>query len=334
MEQRLTHTAPGGGCSCKIAPGQLERLLATSSYGQSMKSIPDFQLLCGNEHGDDAAVVRIDGTRAIIATTDFFTPVVDDAFDWGRIAAANALSDVYAMGGEPIVALNLLAWPVGRISLDVASEVLRGGNAITNSAACYLAGGHSIIDETPKYGLAVTGVADPDRILTNDAARPGDAISLSKPLGLGILNNRHRTTGERFEQAVAVMSSLNHDASRAALQAGITGATDVTGFGFLGHLYKMVRASRVSAVVEVSAVPYIDGTRESLAKGYVPGGSQRNLDWVQSHLVAGTFDEDELLLLADAQTSGGLLLAGEIPGAPVVGYFTDGGNDDPTITLV
>jgi selenide, water dikinase len=331
MEQRLTQTAPGGGCSCKISPGELERLLAGSPRVVNFN--PEFALLCGNENGDDGAVVQIDGSRAVIATTDFFTPVVDDPFDWGRIAAANALSDVYAMGGEPVVALNLLAWPLDRIPLELAGEVLRGGNTITDLAGCHLAGGHSILDETPKYGLAVTGIAKSDRILKNDAARPGDPISLTKPLGVGILNNRHRSTGERFEEAIALMSSLNGDASRAALQAGITAATDVTGFGFLGHLYKMLRASGVSARIQIDAVPYLDGTRQSLAEGFVPGGTRRNLSWVRPHLALSCVDEDELLLLADAQTSGGLLLAGEIPGAPVVGCFKDV-EGEPTIELV
>lgn len=183
-----------------------------------------------------------------------------------------------------------------------------------------LAGGHSIAGDTPMYGLAVTGVADPDRLLRNDAARPGDAISLTKPLGLGILNNRHKATGERFDEAVAVMSALNREASIAALAAGVEAATDVTGFGLLGHLYKMARASGVTAVVDASAVTYLAGTRESLAAGYVPGGTERNLEWVRPHLDAAV-PESELLLLADAQTSGGLLVAGEIVGADLIGEF-------------
>lgn len=321
---RLTQTAPGGGCSCKIAPGSLEELLAAAYDGAGVpgEGAGSFELLCGSEHGDDAAVVRLVGDRAIVATTDFFTPVVDDPFDWGRIAAANALSDVYAMGGEPVVALNLLAWPVDRLPEALAVEVLRGGRAATDEAGCLLAGGHSIVDETPKYGLAVTGVADAGRLLRNDAARPGDPITLTKPLGLGILNNRHKETGERFPEAVAAMCALNREAARAALDAGVVAATDVTGFGLLGHLYKMARASGVSAVIEAAAVPYLDGSRRSAAEGYVPGGSLRNLEWVRPHLESAV-DEVELVLLADAQTSGGLLLAGEIPGFPVVGHFTE-----------
>jgi len=187
-------------------------------------------------------------------------------------------------------------------------------------AGCPVAGGHSIDDPEPKYGMAVTGLADPDRLMRNDAAQAGLPISLTKPLGIGVLNNRHKATGEVFPQAVESMVALNDTASVAALAAGVRAATDVTGFGLLGHLYKMARASGVSAVVDARAVPYLDGARESLRDGYVPGGSRRNLDWVRPHLEASVADE-ELVLLADAQTSGGLLIAGEVPGGTVIGEF-------------
>ena len=275
-------------------------------------------LLVGLENGDDAAVVRIDGDRAVIATADFFTPVVDDPRDWGRIAAANALSDVYAMGGAPLVAVNLLAWPRDQLPFELAAEVLAGGAEVAAEAACHLAGGHSIDDPEPKYGLAVTGLGDPARLLRNDAGTAGLPLTLTKPLGLGVLNNRHKATGTRFPEAVAVMTALNRDASRAALATGATCATDVTGFGLLGHLLKLCRASGVDAEIDAAAVPYVAGARAALAEGFVPGGSGRNLDWVRPHLDA-TVDDDELLLLADAQTSGGLLVAGELPGHPVVG---------------
>ena len=311
---RLTQYAAGGGCACKVPPGELERILGALPVTPAGGG----DLLVGTEHGDDAAVVRIDGDRAVVATTDFFTPVVDDAFDWGRIAATNALSDVYAMGGEPLVALNLLAWPRDRIPFELAAEVLRGGAEVCAAAGCHLAGGHSIDDPEPKYGLAVTGMADPGRLLRNDAAIPGLPLALTKPLGLGVLNNRHKATGERFDEAIDVMTTLNRDAARAAVAAGHRAATDVTGFGLLGHLFKMCRASGVTAVLDAAAVPYVDGARQALREGYVPGGSRRNLDWVRPHLDAEV-GEDELVLLADAQTSGGLLVAGELPGHPVVG---------------
>jgi len=312
---RLTQYASGGGCACKVPPGELERVLAGLPTGGATGD-----LLVGLDDGDDGAVVRIQGDRAVVLTADFFTPVVDDAYDWGRIAAANALSDVYAMGGEPLVAVNLLAWPRDRIPFELAAEVLRGGADVCAEAGCHLAGGHSIDDPEPKYGLAVTGLADAGRLLRNDAGAPGVPLTLTKPLGLGILNNRHKATGEVFPEAVATMTRLNRDASRAALAAGATCATDVTGFGLLGHLYKLCRASGVTAVLDPAAVPYLDGVRESFAAGYVPGGSRRNLDWVRPHLDAGVSD-DELVLLADAQTSGGLLVAGELPGHPVIGHL-------------
>ena len=271
--------------------------------------------------GDDAAVVRISGGTAVIATADFFTPVVDDAYTFGRIAATNALSDVYAMGGRPLVAVNLLGWPRDVLPPELAREVLRGGADVAAAAGCHLGGGHSIDDPEPKYGMAVTGLGDPDRLLRNDAATAGTPITLTKPLGLGVLNNRHKQTGEVFAEAVDVMTTLNADAAAAALAGGARCATDVTGFGLLGHLHEIARASGVTAVVEASVVPYLDGSRSSLAEGFVPGGSRRNLEWVRDHLDAGGATEDELVLLADAQTSGGLLVAGEVPGYPVVGHF-------------
>ena len=310
---RLTQFAAGGGCACKVPPGELERVLATLPGGRA-----EADLLVGTENGDDGAAVDIGDGRAVIVTADFFTPVVDDPYDWGRIAAANALSDVYAMGGEPLVAVNLLAWPRDLVPFELAAEVLRGGADVCREAGCHLAGGHSIDDREPKYGLAVTGLAAGDRLLRNDAGIAGTPLTLTKPLGLGVLNNRHKATGEVFPEAVATMTALNRDASRAALTAGLSCATDVTGFGLLGHLHKLCRASGLSAVVDSAAVPVLEPARSSLAAGFVPGGSRRNLDWVRPHLDSAV-EEDELVLLADAQTSGGLLVAGELPGWPVVG---------------
>jgi len=311
---RLTQFAHGGGCACKIPPGELEQMVAgLTSAGQA----PGDDLLVGV--GDDAAVVRLSGEVAVIATADFFTPVVDDAYTFGRIAAANALSDVYAMGGRPLVAVNLLGWPRDVLPPELAREVLRGGAETAALAGCHVGGGHSIDDPEPKYGMAVTGTGHPDRLLRNDAGRAGLPLTLTKPLGLGVLNNRHKATGEVFEEAIAVMTTLNAAASSAALAAGVRCATDVTGFGLLGHLHEITRASGVTAVIDTAAVPYVDGARQSLREGYVPGGSRRNLDWVRPFLDAGNATEEELLLLADAQTSGGLLVAGELPGHPVVG---------------
>jgi selenide, water dikinase len=278
------------------------------------------------EHGDDAAVVRISPTRAVISTVDFFTPVVDDARTFGRIAAANALSDVYAVGGEPLVALNLLGWPMDRLSADLAAEVLSGGLEIAREAGCHVAGGHSIDDPEPKYGMAVTGLADPSRLLRIDAGAAGLPLSLTKPLGTGVLNAMHKATGEVNGAAIEVMTTLNAAASRAALAAGIRCATDVTGFGLLGHAFKLARASGVTAVIDHSRVPFIDGAREALENGHLPGGSRRNLAWVAPHADFSGLPEAELLLLADAQTSGGLLVAGELPGATVIGELAERSN--------
>jgi selenide, water dikinase len=316
---RLTQYAHGGGCACKIPPGELEAVLAglpvdatvPGGYGQ---------LVVGLDSGDDAAVLAPShGGPALVLTTDFFTPVVDDAYDWGRIAATNALSDIYAMGGRPALAVNLLCWPRDVLPMELAGEVLRGGLAVTGAAGCYLAGGHSVDDPEPKYGLAVVGFVDPDRMLRNDAGRAGLPLSLTKKLGIGVLNSRHKATGEVFDNAVAAMTTSNREAAEAAVAKGYRCATDVTGFGLLGHLLKLARASGVSAVVDSAAVDYLDGARDAAAAGYVSGGTRRNLDWVRPDADLTGVDETEALLLADAQTSGGLLVAGEIPGAPVIG---------------
>ena len=308
---RLTQYASGGGCACKIPPGELEEAV------KHLTGQPDPSVIVGLDDGDDAAAVRV-GEHAVLSTADFFTPVVDDPYDFGRIAAANALSDIYAMGGTPVVAINLVGWPREKLGLDVMAEVLSGGADVGAQANCPVIGGHSIDDPEPKFGMAVTGIAEPGRLMRNDAAEPGLPISLTKPLGSGVLNNRHKSTGDVFDQAIEVMTTLNRDASIAAVAAGVRAATDVTGFGLLGHLWKMCRASGVRAEIESAAVPYIEGARESAAEGFVSGGTRRNLDWVREHLDAHV-GEDELLLLADAQTSGGLLVIGEVPGAPVIG---------------
>ncbi|TPG17137.1 selenide, water dikinase SelD [Pedococcus bigeumensis] len=317
---RLTQYAAGGGCACKIPPGELEEVVRGLG-GQSGGLGHD--LLVGLDDGDDGAVVRVSGDVAVISTADFFTPVVDDAYDFGRIVAANALSDVYAMGGRPVLAINLVGWPRSVLPMELLREVLRGGLDVASQAGCPVAGGHSIDDPEPKYGMAVTGVADPDRLLRNDSAQEGLPISLTKPIGVGLLNNRHKATGEVFPHAIASMVELNDIASAAALEAGAAAATDVTGFGLLGHLFKLLRASGVGATLDSAAVPVLDGAWEALRDGYVSGGTRRNLEWVQPHLDGGA-SEDVLLMLADAQTSGGLLVVGEIPGAPVIGHTVAG----------
>ena len=323
---RLTQYAHGGGCACKIPAGELEEMVAAL-----IPDAPGDDVLIGVDHGDAAAVVRIAPGRAVVATADFFTPVVDDAYTFGRIAAANALSDVYAVGGEPLVALNLLGWPRGQLPMKLAAEVLRGGLDVARAAGCHVAGGHSIDDPEPKYGMAVTGLADPDALLRIDAGAAGLPLSLTKPIGSGVLNAWHKATGEVSQAAIDVMTTLNANASRLALAGGVRCGTDVTGFGLLGHAFKLARASGVGAVIDHSAVPLIDGAAEALRAGHVPGGSRRNLDWVRPDTDTGRLSEEDLLLLADAQTSGGLLLAGEIPGAPVIGKLVPAGG--PVLTI-
>ncbi|QIK46660.1 selenide, water dikinase SelD [Gordonia hongkongensis] len=316
---RLTGYAHGGGCACKIPPGELEQAVAglTGQLGEN--------IIVGLDDGDDAAAVRIRDDLAVLSTADFFTPVVDDPYDWGRIAAANALSDIYAMGGTPVVAINLVGWPREVLPMELMTEVLRGGLDVGAQAACPVIGGHTIDDPEPKYGMAVTGVAEPGRLLRNDAAEPGLPITLTKPIGVGLLNNRHKQTGEVFEEAIALMTTLNRDASIAAVAAGVRAATDVTGFGLLGHLHKLCRASGVGAVVDRASVPAVSGADEALRDGFVSGGTRRNLDWVRPHLTVDSgVSDDDLLFLADAQTSGGLLVVGEVPGYPVIGETVAG----------
>ena len=264
----------------------------------------------GTATGDDAAVWRLDDTRALVVTTDFLTPVVDDARTWGAIAAANAVSDVYAMGGRPLLALNIVCWNDDELGTDLLGEVLAGAQDIAIRGGFVIAGGHTVTDPEPKFGLAVVGEVHPDRMLTNAGLRPGDAIVLTKPLGIGVVTTaikRVAASASLIDVAVASMTRLNDDASRIALAHGATGATDVTGFGLLGHLGRMAGESSVDVVINVAAVPIFDGVRELAAAGFVPGGSQRNLRWVASSLDAGVIDEIDVALLADAQTSGGLV---------------------------
>ena len=314
---KLTSFAAGGGCACKIPPGELELAV------EGLVGTADPNVLVGLDDGDDASAVRIPNGLAVISTADFFTPMLNAPYDWGRVAAANALSDVYAMGGTPITAINLVGWPREVLGLDILREVLRGGMDIATEAGISITGGHSITAPEPMYGLAATGIVHPDKILRNDAAEPGLPITLTKPIGVGILNNKHKATGEVSQAAVDSMTTLNRDAAAAAVAAGVRAATDVTGFGLLGHLYKMCRASGIAAELDFSAVPAIDGAKEALAEGFIPGGSRRNLDWVRPHL-GTTLSEEELIFLADAQTSGGLLVIGEVPGYPVIGRTVPG----------
>ena len=306
MTRRLTEFSHGAGCGCKIGPGQLADILARVAPPRH----PD--LLVGTDAGDDAAVWRLSDDRALVATTDFFTPIVDDARAWGRIAATNAASDVYAMGGRPLFALNLVAWPTDALGNDVLAEVLAGGADAAAEGGWMAVGGHSIDDAEPKYGQAVIGEVHPDRVLTNAGLRPGDHLVLTKALGTGVITTAVKLgtpTPGALDAAVASMCTLNADAAAAAQGANASACTDVTGFGLLGHLRKMLDASGVAATVWADRAPALPGAVQGVADGMISGGTRRNHAWVEERLVVteGVTDGD-VMLLADAQTSGGLLL--------------------------
>jgi selenide,water dikinase len=305
---RLTQFSHGAGCGCKLSPGDLRTVLGMVRAAPATH--PD--LLVGFDTADDAAVYRLRDDLAVVVTTDFFTPIVDDPYDWGRIAATNALSDVYAMGGVPILALNLVAWPREGLDFALLARVLDGGAAVAADAGCLIAGGHSIDDAEPKYGLAVVGTVHPDAILTNRMARAGDALVLTKPIGLGVLSTalkRDTASARNVADAIEVMTTLNAGARDAAIEVGVHAATDITGFGLLGHTLEMVRASGVGAEIDAAAVPVIDGVRDLLASGMISGGTRRNHAFVSDAVEWGDLALDEQFLLADAQTSGGLLLS-------------------------
>ena len=309
---RLTAFSHGAGCACKLSPTDLRTVLGMVRAPAGV----DPDLLVGFDTADDAAVYRLRDDLAVVVTTDFFTPIVDDAYDWGRIAATNALSDVYAMGGVPLLALNLVAWPRDGLPFELLARVLDGGADAVTAAGAVVAGGHSIDDPEPKFGLAVVGTVDPAQVFTNAGARPGDAIVLTKPLGLGVVATalkRGEAPAGLVADAVALMTTLNAGARDAAVALGpaVHAVTDVTGFGLLGHLRELLAASGVAGVVDASAVPVLDGARALLAAGMVAGGTRRNHAFVTEDCPVdwGTLPEPEQLLLADAQTSGGLLVA-------------------------
>jgi len=330
-ETRLTAYSHGAGCACKLSPSELNEILAPL-HGHVATTHPDLKV--GLHTSDDAGVYDIGGGRALVQTVDIFTPVVDSPREWGQIAAANALSDIYAMAATPLTALQYLAWPRDVLPFSMATEVVAAGMDVMASAGCTVLGGHSIDSPEPTYGFAVTGIAGLSDIRTNAGGRPGDRLVLTKPLGIGIVTTaikRGKCPPELAERAIEQMAGLNDVAGRALITCGATAATDVTGFGLLGHLREMCRASGTGAEIETGRVPVLNGAAELLSAGMWAGGSQRNLDAILPEL--GTdLGIEAIKLLVDAQTSGGLLAAlapervdcflGTVPGSAVIGALT------------
>ena len=309
-----------------MGPGDLSAALAP------LEVRTDPRLVVGRETFDDAGIFVVADGLALVQTVDFFAPVVDDPYQFGQIAAANALSDVYAMGGEPLTAMNIVGFPTGTLPLSVLTEILRGGQDKVHEAGAVIAGGHTVVDDEIKYGLAVTGRADPRHLLTNAAAQPGDRLVLTKPIGTGILataGKQQRISADVMREAIEWMTRLNRDASRAALAVGARCATDVTGFGLLGHASHIARASSVALRIDVARVPLFAGARDLAAAGVTTGGAGRNDDYLETRVAWGDVSAADRALLVDPQTSGGLLVAvpvdrladylSRVPGAVEIG---------------
>ena len=305
---KLTQFSHGGGCGCKIAPAVLKDILAQSAPMAGFAN-----LLVGTESSDDAAVYRLNDSQAIVATTDFFMPIVDDAFDFGRIAATNALSDIYAMGGKPLFALAIVGMPVGKLPVETIRQILAGGEAVCRAAGIPVAGGHSIDAPEPIYGLVGIGVVHPERVKRNNAARPGDALILGKPLGVGVLSaalKKGALSAAGYRQMVETTTQLNTVGSVLGEMDGVHAMTDVTGFALLGHLLEIVRGSQLSAQVQFDRLPLIDEALQLARAGVATGAAERNWDSYGHEVeLGGGIAEWQRKLLCDPQTSGGLLVA-------------------------
>ena len=307
-QPRLTSLAHGGGCGCKIAPGVLRDILS------NMKgfALPP-QLLVGIDTSDDAAVYLLNDQQALIATTDFFMPVVDDPFDFGRIAATNAISDVYAMGGTPIFALALVGMPISVLSTDTIGQILAGGQSVCQAAGIPIAGGHSIDSVEPIYGLVVLGLAHPSRIKRNASAQAGDVLVLGKPLGVGILSaalKKEQLSAEGYAQMIAITTRLNTPGPDLAALAGVHALTDVTGFGLAGHALEMARGAGLDVLVDWSSVPLLGGVQALAQQGFITGASGRNwAGYGEEVVLPEGFSSVDQAMLSDPQTSGGLLVS-------------------------
>jgi len=309
---RLTQYSHGGGCGCKIAPAVLRDILADTPFASHLaEAYPD--LMVGIEHGDDAAVYRLNDEQAIVATTDFFMPIVDDPFEFGRIAATNALSDVYAMGGRPLFALAIVGMPIGKLPNEVIRKILAGGESVCRQAGIPIAGGHSIDAPEPIYGLVGIGVVDPRRVKQNSGGRAGDVLILGKPLGVGIYSaalKKGALSPEQYAAMIAATTQLNTAGADLAAIDGVNAMTDITGFGLLGHLLEITRASNLAARVELSRLPLLPGVDELVQGGHVTGASQRNwASYGDEVNIADDIAESQRAVLTDPQTSGGLLVS-------------------------
>ena len=339
---RLTELSSGGGCACKLGMSELFAILPMLESAEGLVSDPN--IIVDAATRDDAAVYRMDDDQALVVTTDFFTPIVDDPFDFGRISATNAMSDVYAMGARPLFALNLVAFPRKYLNDGILPKILEGGAIMAREAGIPVMGGHSVDDPEPKFGMVVVGAVHPNKVVSNAGASVGDRLVLTKPLGVGIIANAIKKQGAPpalRDRAVELMTTLNRDACQAMVEIGVSAATDVTGFGLLGHLRNMLRASKTSAELTFDQIPLIDGVRHLAGSGFMPGGTRRNLQDVGEDVTFGAeIPEDDRLLLADAQTSGGLLIAVSpdkadrlverledigTPAAQVIGEIVEGG---------
>ncbi|UCH49196.1 MAG: selenide, water dikinase SelD [Betaproteobacteria bacterium] len=307
MQIRLTEYAHGGGCGCKIAPGTLSQVLGESAAGGMFP-----ELLVGYDHADDAAVYRLNDSQALVATTDFFTPVVDDPFDFGRIAATNAISDIYAMGASPLMALAVVGMPVNKLSVEVIQQILSGGEAVCREAGIPIAGGHSIDSPEPIYGLVALGLVHPERLKRNSEARAGDELVLGKPLGVGILSavlKDGRLEPAEYAEMIDITTRLNRPGAQLSTMADVHAITDVTGFGLLGHVLEICRGSKVAARIAFDELPFVESALRHAQSGSVTGASARN--WASygagAQLPEG-FADWKRNLLTDPQTSGGLLV--------------------------
>jgi selenide,water dikinase len=325
---RLTQLSHGAGCACKLPAESLSKVLASLPLGAARPE----QLLVGTESMDDAAVWRISEELAVVQTIDFFTPVVDDAFTFGRIAATNAISDIYAMGAQPAMALNVVAFPKS-LSVELLGDILRGGAEVAERAGVIIAGGHSVDDLEPKYGMAVTGFVHPDRIWTNRGGRAGDVLAFSKRIGTGIISTAIKNGNaepEVEDAAVESMTTLNDRAAAELREVDPHAVTDVTGFGLVGHARELAAGAGLTARIDFAAVPLLPGARELAGRGVVPGGTHTNLELAADYADFGdALDKVDRLLACDAQTAGGLLAAlpaeaAERLGWPVVGELADG----------